>query len=101
MVTNSFSYVGKEAEDTVCKFNADIMFFSCHGLSEDGFMTDPSIDEANLRQVMLTRAKEKYLLCDSSKFRKTFFYNMGSISELDGIISESLLPESINKLLQK
>lgn len=101
MVTNSFSYVGKEAEDTVCKFNADIMFFSCHGLSEDGFMTDPSIDEANLRQVMLTRAKEKYLLCDSSKFRKTFFYNMGSISELDGIISESLLPESINKLLKK
>ena len=100
MVTNSFSYVGKEAEETVCKFNADIMFFSCHGLSDSGAMTDPSIDEANLRQIMFTRTREKYLLCDSSKFGKTYFYDMGNVTAVDGIISDAPLPESIQNILK-
>ena len=100
MVTNSFSYVGKEAEETVRKFNADIMFFSCHGLSNDGAMTDPSIDEANLRQVMFTRTKAKYLLCDSSKFDKTYFYDMGNVASIDGIISDAPLPDSIASLIK-
>ena len=101
MVTNSFSYVGKEAEESLRKFNANIMFFSCHGLSDEGAMTDPSIDEANLRQVMFTRAKEKYLLCDSSKFSKTYFYEMGTVKDIDGIISDSPLPTNIQAILEK
>ena len=71
MRTNSFSYIGKEAEDAVRRYNADIVFFSCHGLSGDGRMSDPSVDECHLRQVMLQKAREKYLLCDSSKWNKT------------------------------
>lgn len=100
MLTNSFTYIGTEAEETVRKFNADILFFSCHGLSEDGMMTDPSIEEANLRRVMFQRCKQKYLLCDSSKFGKVFFYNMGDVTELDGIISDTQLPASIQSLLK-
>ena len=97
MRTNSFSYIGREAEDTVRRYNADILFFSCHGLSAEGMMSDPSIDEANLRRVMMERSREKYLLCDSSKFDKTYFYNMGNISELDGVISDQPLPEGLSQ----
>ena len=100
MRTNSFSYIGREAEDTVRRYNADIVFFSCHGLSADGMMSDPSIDEANLRRVMLEKSKEKYLLCDSSKFNRVCFYNMGNVSELDGVISDQPLPENIANLLK-
>lgn len=95
MRTNSFSYIGKEAEDAVRKYNADICFFSCHGLSEDGRMNDPSVDECHLRQVMIQQSREKYLLCDSSKLNKTYFYDMGSISQLDGVISDQPLPPAI------
>ena len=95
MRTNSFSYIGKEAEDAVRKYNADIVFFSCHGLSADGRMSDPSVDECHLRQVMLQKAREKYLLCDSSKMNKTYFYDMGSIDQLDGVISDQPLPSAI------
>ena len=101
MRTNSFSYIGKEAEETVKRFNADVMFFSCHGLSEDGMMSDPSVDEANLRRVMFTKCRKKYLLCDSSKVGKVFFYDMGNVSELDGVISDQPLPESITARLKK
>ena len=95
MIVHSYSYVGQEAEDFVKKINADVLFFSCHGLSLDGVMSDPSVREANLRRVMMEQCKKKYLLCDGSKFGKTFFYNMGNVSELDGIISDVEIPESI------
>lgn len=99
MRTNSFSYIGKEAEDAVRKYNADIMFFSCHGLSEDGRMSDPSVDECHLRQVMMQKARAKYLLCDSSKLNKTYFYDMGSIQYLNGVISDQPLPTEITSLI--
>lgn len=101
MRTNSFSFVGKEAEETVKRFNADVMFFSCHGLSLEGMMSDPSVDEANLRQAMFTKSRRKYLLCDSSKVGKTYFYDMGNITDLDGIISDQPLPETITGMLKK
>ena len=100
MRTNSFSYIGREAEDTVRRYNADIVFFSCHGLSADGMMSDPSIDEANLRRVMLEKSKKRYLLCDSSKFDKVYFYDMGNVAELDGVISDQDLPEGVAAQLQ-
>ena len=95
MRTNSFTYIGKEAEDAVRKYNADIVFFSCHGLSESGRMSDPSVEECHLRQVMLQQSREKYLLCDSSKMSKTYFYDMGSIDQLDGVISDQPLPTAL------
>ena len=99
MRTNSFSYIGKEAEDAVQRYNADVVFFSCHGLSEDGRMSDPSVDECHLRQVMMQKAKKKYLLCDSSKLNKSYFYDMGSICQLDGVISDQPLPPEIVSLI--
>ena len=93
MRTNSFSYIGREAEEMVERFNADAVFFSCHGLSMDGRMSDLSVEEASLRRVMLRKSRKKYLLCDSSKFGKTYFYDMGSVTELDGVISDKPLPE--------
>jgi DeoR family fructose operon transcriptional repressor len=101
MRTNSFSYVGKEAEEMVERFNADAVFFSCHGLSNDGRMSDLSVEEASLRRAMLRKSRKKYLLCDSSKFDKVYFYDMGSVGELDGVISDQPLPESVRACLKR
>ena len=100
MLIHSFSYVGEQAENFVRQINADILFFSVAGLDYDGRMSDRAIEEANLRKVMFSSCKKKILLCDSSKFGKTCFYNMGNVSEIDGVISETDLPESIHLILQ-
>ena len=88
MIIHSYSYVGKQAEDFVRNVNADILFFSCHGLDEKGRMTDNAIEEANIRRVMIEHSAKKILLCDSSKLGKTYFYNMGNISDIDDVISD-------------
>lgn len=101
MITHSFSYVGEQAEDFIRNVNADILFFSCHGLDEQGRMTDNAIEEANLRKVMIRQAKKKILLCDSSKMGKTYFYNMGNIAEIDGVVSEKEIPAEIREKMKK
>lgn len=88
MIIHSFSYVGEQAESFVRNFNADICFFSCRGVSEGGMMTDVSVEEMNLRRVMLEHSRTKILLCDHTKFGKTYFYNLGSVKELDAVVSD-------------
>lgn len=95
MLIHSYSYVGETAERFVSHINADIVFFSVHGLSDDGKMTDRSIEEINLRREMMRCSQKKVLLCDSSKFGKTYFYSLGNVSEVDEVISEAPLPASL------
>ncbi len=87
MITHSFSYVGEQAENFVRNINADLLFFSCRGMTLDGRMTDVAIEEANLRRVMFAHSKKKVLLCDSGKLGKIYFYNMGNAHDVDAIIS--------------
>ena len=101
MIIHSFSYIGEQAEQFVRHINADLLFFSCNGLTEDGQMTERKLEEASMRRVMFERCRKKILLLDSSKFGKTAFYNMGSVSELDAIVSETPLPSGITDLLKK
>ena len=88
MITKSFSWVGSHAEACIRSMRADVAFFSCRGLSEDGEMTDPSIEENNIRRLMIERAKTKVLLCDSHKFGKQYAYSLGFSDTLDAVISE-------------
>ena len=99
MLIHSFSYVGEQAESFIRNINADILFFSCRGLTDSGYMTDLSIEEANLRKVMFQYSRQKILLCDSSKFGHTYFYNIGHIRDIDAVISEAPLPENIRHML--
>lgn len=101
MITRSFCYVGEQAESFVKTINADIFFFSCHGLSYAGQMTDRAIEEANLRKVMFTSCAKKVLLCDSSKFGKTYFYNMGHLSDIDALVTEGEIPEAYAAMLRE
>lgn len=95
MVIHSYSYVGEQAEAFVSQVNADILFFSCRALSDSGEMTDRAVEEASLRKKMFKRCKKLVLLCDSGKFNQTCFYGMGSIKDIDLVVSDAPLPESI------
>lgn len=92
MITRSLSYIGEDAENTVKRYNADIVFFSCRGLSMDGKLTDNSIEENSLRKIMLRHSRKKVFLCDSSKLDHTYLNNLCHLSEVDEIICERMLP---------
>ncbi len=88
LAQESFSYVGTDAENILNRYNADVAFFSCRGLTEDGLATDNSILENSMRKIMIKNSKKSYLLCDNSKFGKTYLNTLCRIKELEGLITD-------------
>lgn len=89
LTPESSSYIGPDAEKMLSGYNADIAFFSCRGLTEDGAATDTSIMENSMRRIMMKNSKRKFLLCDSSKIGKKYLSSLCSKDEIDGIISDA------------
>ena len=96
MTLESSSYIGPDAEKMLSGYKADIAFFSCRGLTEEGEATDTSIMENAVRRIMIKNARRKFLLCDSSKIGKKYLSVLCGKEEIDGIISDTELKKNKN-----
>lgn len=94
MVNHSYSYVGQDATDMIRHYNADVCFFSCHGIIDGGMLTDPSKEENDLRSEMMRRSKKSALLIDSSKFNVNGWHNLCKLSEVDYCFCDKKIPEN-------
>ena len=88
LVNSCLVLVGEEACKTIETFNADVAFFSCRGVSDDGFLTDIAREENIVRKSMIKHAKKAYLLCANEKFGKKYYHNLCYKDEITGIIHE-------------
>jgi len=91
------SFVGHNALEMLDSINADILFFSCRGISSDGWLSDISVEENVIRKKMIKKSKKQYLLSAGEKFGKTYFHNLCHVSDLTGVISETDLPIELSK----
>lgn len=91
------SLVGDDAYNTIEKYNADVVFFSCRGISPDGKLTDFSIEENLVRIKMIKHSKKSVLLCASEKFNKAYMHNLCDIDNIDYVISEIEFSKEIFK----
>lgn len=91
----SYSFIGQTAIDTIKTLNADICFVSCHGLSDNGYTTDNSIFENDVRKAILKQSRRKVLLVDSTKINKNCYSNLCHISDFDDVYCDKELPEHI------
>jgi DeoR family fructose operon transcriptional repressor len=88
LLNNCMALVGEEAYKTIETYNADVALFSCRGVSEDGYLTDISTEENNVRKKMIRHARRSYLLCASEKLGKRYFHNICHKDEITGILNE-------------
>ena len=89
MTLESFSYIGTDAENVLKRYNADIAFFSCRGITDDGVISDNSISENSIRRIMINNSKQKYLLCDRSKFGFKYLNTLCNIKDITDIITNT------------
>ena len=85
-------FLGSRAEEFVREITADILFFSSQAISNDGEITDVSEEETSMRRVMLSRAKKKIFLCDSSKVGLEKTFKLCTKDDVDAIICDQKLP---------
>lgn len=88
LLPHSVAYVGNAVGEFAANINADVFFFSSRGYTEDGSITDSSIEEATAKRVMMKNAQRVYYLSDSTKKNKKYIYNICSVKDVDGIITE-------------
>lgn len=88
LVNSCLVLVGEEACKTIETFRADVAFFSCRGVSEDGFLTDIAREENIVRKRMIQNSKRAYLLCATEKLGKAYYHNLCHKDEITGIIHE-------------
>ena len=86
-MSESFCYVGIDAESVLRNYYADVAFFSCRGISDEGIASDNSILENALRKIMIKNSKKSYLLCDGSKLGKTYLNILCHTKDLQGVIT--------------
>lgn len=89
IIPESLSFAGADAERTLRAYNADKAFFSCRSLSSDGLVTDNSISENSIRRIMMDKANEAYLLCDSTKLGTKCLNTLCHTDELTAVITEN------------
>lgn len=86
VINSCLAFVGEDAIQTIERYNADFLFFSCRGISNDGRLTDISENENIIRRKMLEHSEKAYLLCTSNKKNKLFYSNLCTVGDITGII---------------
>lgn len=95
LIDNSYVFVGKDAQNFIDGYNADVCFISCKGMDYNGKFTDTSEQETELRKLFLKNSKKKIMLLTDNKIGKTYLHKLCDYTDLDEIICNSPLPENL------
>lgn len=90
LLKNAKAYIGNFAEDFVKRFNADICFLSCRGISDDGILTDGSIEESTLRLAMMSCSKKSVYIMSSNKLGKKYRFNIAHAADVELICDKEV-----------
>ena len=85
---NRCCLLGRDAEYIFEHTHADIAFFSCKSLSDDGVISDFSREEVVTRRAIIENAEKKVFLCDSKKFGTQAAYKQCSLDSIDYLVSD-------------
>ena len=83
-----FFCYGPYAEETLKRYYADVAFFSCSALDNDGVASDTLLYANTQRRVMIENSKKQYLLCDSSKLNRRHNHTLCTVKSLDGVFCD-------------
>ena len=83
----NYDVIGPVAESAIDCFNADLFFFSCSGITAEGF-TSVNMTRLNIIKKMKKNSAKTVLLVDSSKIGKKFAYRGFGFEEIDYVVKD-------------
>ena len=88
----SQAMAGPAAERALEEIYVDRAFLGAVAVDMEAGWTHPAHMEVGVNRLLMSRAREKYLICDSSKFDQISFARVAGLEEFDAIISDDALP---------
>lgn len=98
----TLSLTGKMAADSFKDIHANKLFLATAGISSDMRLTYPSLSDLIVKSAMIKSADSVYLVADSSKIGVSSLANLGSISLVQTMITDSkITSEGIDRIKRK
>ena len=97
----TLSLTGQKAAEFFNNLNVDKLFLATAGINLKAGLSYPCISDICVKRAMIECARQVYLVADSSKIGKSSFANLGELSMIDYLITDSNLSESDAELLRK
>lgn len=98
-ITNCSS--GPVAEEQIKSYQLDTAFLGAAAIGADGKLYDGYSPEARFKRSIFSVAKKIYILADSSKFNTYDLNEFGSLSGVDGVITDSGISDEGKNLLKR
>lgn len=96
---HSNSITGSDTIDYISRIHADVAFLSCSGIDLSSGFTDADIEQSKLKRQMRKNSAIVAVLCDSTKFGKTFMCTDFDFGEVDYLITDKKPSEEYYKKL--
>lgn len=87
-VYENYDLIGPLTESAIEQFNADLFFFSCSGITAEGF-TSVDMTRLNIIQKMKKNSAKTILLADTTKVGKKYTFRGFGFEEINYVIMES------------
>ena len=79
--------IGSEVSRFFDKYRVDIAFVGCDTIDSNGVVYSDNLAVASAERAVLANARQKYILCDASKFGRSSTARITTLSECDGLIT--------------
>ena len=98
---SSQSCVGNVTVDYLNRVHPTYTFISCNAFKLDTGITAPTSDKAAVKRTLTKQSSKKVLVADSSKYGLTQLFEVGPISCVDMIITDSNLDNKVAEEIRK
>jgi DeoR family transcriptional regulator of aga operon len=97
----SQSVMGRYAEEILSTCSCSKLFLGVDGIDLDYGFTTTEMREAELDRMMMKASQKTILLADSSKFHRRGFSKIGTMEDIDLIITDSNIPDKVAQRLEE
>jgi len=98
---NTLSVSGAWAAAVLEKINIDTAFMAASGYSNDVGFTSGSIEESEIKSLVLAKAKTRVMLMDKSKAFRVLPFTFATMENIEYLISDAGLPDEIIQKAEK
>ncbi len=89
--------IGSLATNTIRQFKFDLAVIGCSALDQDGDLLDFDIQEVSVSQAILHQTRRTFLVADQTKFARNAPARIGSLADLEMIVTDAPLPPGLTK----
>lgn len=92
--------IGEATVAFISQFRLDFGILGISGIDLDGSLLDYDYHEVQVKRAIIESSRETFLVTDHSKFTRRAMVRLGSISDVNHVVTDELPPEPIIEILK-